>query len=353
MPPSASRFRHTTMARLLLALMLGAGAAFQLPHRPARTVLRSAATDVTGTKFEEEDEKKNPQRRPGHQVKGMPEVDPETAARQQAIREHQEGCPRLTWAEEIRSIAAQPAGFACMSTVQAGDGPTGGFPSGSMVGFAIEEDSGRPIFCFASMSGHTKNLVKDARCSLTVTESAFEGAADARAVFTGEVNVIKDTDEDAAARKTYLASHPGAFWANFGDFKMYRMDEILDVSFVGGFARAGGVTVDEYMEASVDPCLAFAAPVMAHMNDDHASSLKQYVEVLVGAAPVKSAEMKRLDRFGMDVRIEDEATGSKGVLRVPFPEPVTERKKIKDAIVGLSKQCAAIAAAAEEEKAEA
>ena len=55
----------------------------------------------------------------------------------------------------------------------------------------------------------------------------------------------------------------------------------------------------------------------------------------------------------MDVRIEDEATGSKGVLRVPFPEPVTERKKIKDAIVGLSKQCAAIAAAAEEEMAEA
>ena len=94
---------------------------------------------------------------------------------------------------------------------------------------------------------------------------------------------------------------------------------------------------------AVDPCLAFAAPVMQHMNDDHASSLKQYVEVLVGTSPVKSAEMKRLDRFGFDVRVEDEQTGSKGVLRVPFPEPVTERKDIKNAIVALSQECAKIA----------
>ena len=42
-------------------------------------VVRS--TDITGTKFEEEDETKNPQKRPGHQVRGMAEIDPETAAK--------------------------------------------------------------------------------------------------------------------------------------------------------------------------------------------------------------------------------------------------------------------------------
>ena len=329
-----------------LILMAAAAVAFRSPaSRPVlRVRLGSAATDgVTGTKFEEEDEKKNPQRRPGHQVKGMAEVDPETAKKQEAIRDHQSNCVRMSWAEEIRTIAAQKEGFACLSTVQAGEGPTAGFPSGSMVGFTVEPDTGRPIFCFSAMSGHTKNLFRDSRASLTVTESSFEGAADARAVFTGEVNIITDEAEDKAARESYLASHPGAFWANFGDFKMYRMDEILDVSFVGGFARAGGVTPAEYAAAAVDPCLAFAAPVMQHMNDDHASSLKQYVEVLVGTSPVKSAEMKRLDRFGFDVRVEDEQTGSKGVLRVPFPEPVTERKDIKNAIVALSQECAKIA----------
>ena len=145
-----------------------------------------------------------------------------------------------------------------------------------------------------------------------------------------------------AAREAYVKAHPTAFWAQFGDFKMYGMTEMLDVSFVGGFARAGGVTVDEYLEASVDPCLAFSEPVMGHMNGDHGSSLKQYVEVLVGCAPVKSARMKRLDRLGFDVRVEDAESGSTGVLRVPFDEEVTERKKIKDAIVALSKKCAEI-----------
>jgi len=295
---------------------------------------------VTGTKFEEEDETKNPQRRPGHQVKGMAPVDEETAAKQAKIREHQESCPRLSWAEEIRAIAAQPRGFATLSTV-ASAGDIAGFPSGSVVGFATSDD-GRPIFCFAGMSGHTKNLVQDARAALTVTEADFAGAADARAVFTGRVTRITDKAEDAAARVAYKAAHPNAFWADFGDFKMYRMDEILDVSFVGGFARAGGVTVEEYRAAALDPCLAFAEGVMAHMNDDHSDSLRQYVEVLVGTDPVKSAKMKRLDRFGMDVRVEDAKTGSGGVLRVPFDAPVTERAAIKTAIVGLSKKCAGI-----------
>ena len=297
------------------------------------------STQVTGTKFEEPDEKKNPQRRGGHQVKGMKEVDPETAKRMEAVREHQSNCPRLPWADEIRTMAAQPRGFASLSTVSCAEGIEG-FPSGSVVGFATLDD-GTPIFCFSAMSGHTKNLLADSRASLTVTEPGFEGAADARAVFTGRVVPLKAEQADAA-REAYVKAHPTAFWAQFGDFKMYGMTEMLDVSFVGGFARAGGVTVDEYLEASVDPCLAFSEPVMGHMNGDHGSSLKQYVEVLVGCAPVKSARMKRLDRLGFDVRVEDAESGSTGVLRVPFDEEVTERKKIKDAIVALSKKCAEI-----------
>ena len=49
---------------------------------------RLLSTQVTGTKFEEPDEKKNPQRRGGHQVKGMKDVDPETAKRMEAVRDH-------------------------------------------------------------------------------------------------------------------------------------------------------------------------------------------------------------------------------------------------------------------------
>ena len=287
---------------------------------------------VTGTKFEEEDETKNPQRRPGHQVKGMQPVDEETAARQLKIREHQEACQRLSWAEEIRTMVAQKKGFGVLSTVSTKE-PILGFPTGSIVGFA--EHEGYPIFCFSTMSAHTQNVDKDPRCSLTVTEPNFLGAADARCVLTGTMEKIHD---DAGLREAYLASHPNAFWVNFGDFSMYKLAEISDISFVGGFARAGAITPSEYLAAPVDPVAEFLEPVANHMNSDHEDSLKSYVEVLIGAAPVASAQMKRLDRFGFDVRVVDQASGSTGILRVPFADEITDRAAVKDAFVTLSKQ---------------
>lgn len=304
-----------------------------------RTVTRHAesADTVTGTKFEEEDETKNPSRRPGHAVKGMPEVDPETAAKQARIREHQDKCTRLSWSEEIRTLMAQKDGFATISTVSCNPSIEG-YPTGSIVAFATDE-KGRPIFVFSAMSTHTKNLLKDARASLCVTEVDFRGAADARVVLTGKVTAAPK-DEQEGLKQLYMEKHAGAYWASFGDFQAYRMDDILDLAFVGGFARAGGITPQEYYDASVDPCLAFSGPVMTHMNNDHEASIKSYIQYLVGAGEVEGAQMKRLDRYGFDVRVTQ--GGGTGVLRVPFPEPVTERKDIKTAIMGLSKQVAAL-----------
>ena len=70
----------------------------------------------------------------------------------EAVREHQSNCPRLPWADEIRTMAAQPRGFASASAVSCAEG-IAGFPSGSVVGFATLDD-GTPIFCFSAMSGH-------------------------------------------------------------------------------------------------------------------------------------------------------------------------------------------------------
>lgn len=44
---------------------------------------------------------------------------------------------------------------------------------------------GRPIFVFSTMSGHTRDIMEDPRCTLTVTAQDFKGAADARVSLTG------------------------------------------------------------------------------------------------------------------------------------------------------------------------
>ena len=80
--------------------------------------------------------------------------------------------------------------------------------------------------------------------------------------------------------------------------------------------------------------------VMRHMNEDHMDALKDYVQFLVGVeGEIDQIEMKRLDKHGFDVRVRK--GDDSGVLRIPFDQPVTERKAVKEAIVALSQQVAA------------
>lgn len=53
------------------------------------------------------------------------------------------------------------------------------------------------------------------------------------------------------------------------------MDEIRVGRLIGGFARAGKVTAEEYAAAQPDPVAPFSGPVCGHMNEDHV------VEVMV------------------------------------------------------------------------
>lgn len=50
---------------------------------------------------------------------------------------------------------------------------TTGFPLGSIVEFGVDPE-GRPIFALSSLSGHTRDIRADPRCSLTVTSPGFQ-----------------------------------------------------------------------------------------------------------------------------------------------------------------------------------
>jgi len=342
--PSASAFSSFGASSILgvRSQQLRAVATARTSRPFLRTVTCQEATDkVTGAKFEENDPKKNPQSRGGHAVGGSEidvPVDPEVARKREIIRVHQEKCLKPSWPEEIRTIMQQKEGFAVLSS-NSHKSALSGFPLASVVGYAVDEQ-GRPFFSWSGMSAHTQNIRKDGRSSLCVTESAFKGAADARVTLVGTVEEVKDKEEADVLRAKYREFHAGAYWASFGDFGIFRMTDVKEVSFVGGFARAGGVTVEEYMAAEPDPLLEFANPVMKHMNDDHTDALKDYVQYIVGVeGAIDRIEMKRLDKFGFDVRVTK--GDDSGVLRIPFMEPVTARKGVKEAIVSLSQLVAA------------
>ena len=229
-----------------------------------------------------------------------------------------------------------------------------------MVGFAPDE-TGRPVFVFSGMSSHTQDILADPRCSVTIAAKEFKGAADGRVNLMGTCTRLKDPAEIAKVRDIYLAKHPGAFWVDFGDFFWYRM-EIEAIRFVGGFARAGSVTPEDYHQAKPDPIMAFGMHIANHMNEDHMDStiamVQHYIPGLEASNYVKEAVITSVDSLGMFVKItrdpdnNDQLPGQpqQFKVRLPFPRPITERKDVKTAIVEMTQASAKVVADGTEAK---
>lgn len=281
--------------------------------------------------------------RPGHQVKNTGEFkqDPEEAALQLKLREHQESAPKLGAPIEVRTLVQYNHGFAVMSTNSV---TMPGYPGGSVVGFAVD-DHGRPLFAFSSMSTHTQDLLADKRCSLTVAAKEFKGAADGRVNLIGTATPIASQEEIDASRVIYKEKHPKAFWVDFGDFTWFRM-EVEYVRFVGGFARAGSVTGEEYAAAKPDPISAIGPNMAKHMNDDHRDATIAIVKKYVGI-DVEDAEITSMDSLGMYVKVTRTPRASDQMqqfkIRVPYVRPAADRKDAKDIIVEMTRASAEFA----------
>lgn len=246
------------------------------------------------------------------------------------FHEHQKAAARISVAEEARMLIDVNR-IGVLSTLSTA-ASTAGFPLGSIVEFGVDPE-GRPIFALSSLSGHTRDIRADPRCSLTVTSPGFQSMAGARFTLVGRVQPVADSEE-AACREVYMGRNPNSFWASFGDFSIFRMDEVLEGRFNGGFARAATISGTEFAAAQPDPVAAFSAPIAKHMNEDHASSTRDMVEHYTGL-PAESAEIVDLDRLGMNINTKYQ--GDVVPCRLPFPRPAEDRKMIKTLIVEMTR----------------
>ncbi|MCU1653463.1 MAG: hypothetical protein JWQ60_4612, partial [Pseudonocardia sp.] len=140
-----------------------------------------------------------------------------------------------TDAERARTIVTAGR-TAALSTVAA---DSGGVPFGSLVAHAVDE-LGRPLLCLSDLAEHSRNLTADPRASVLVTEAGDgDPLASGRVTLLGEVSVLAG-DERATALASYKAVHPDAFYVEFSDFRIYRL-EVTSARFVGGFGRMSWV----------------------------------------------------------------------------------------------------------------
>ncbi|TNM62927.1 HugZ family pyridoxamine 5'-phosphate oxidase [Aliirhizobium smilacinae] len=117
--------------------------------------------------------------------------------------------------------------------------PATGFPSVSRALTAIDLD-GVPVVLVSGLSGHTKGLNDDCRCSLLAGEPGKgDPLAHARiTVFCEAEPVARDAATHHRVRARFLRRHAKAqLYVDFPDFRFFRLAPV-QASLNGGFGRA-------------------------------------------------------------------------------------------------------------------
>ncbi|MFQ3622552.1 MAG: pyridoxamine 5'-phosphate oxidase family protein [Acetobacteraceae bacterium] len=150
-----------------------------------------------------------------------------------------------------------------------------GQPFASLVTPAAAPDLSALLW-LSMLSGHTRHLMNDPRCSLLFLGPA-RGANPQRRprlTVTGLAARV-DGAEAASLKARWLARHPYARrYADFNDFSLWRIT-IEEGLFVGGFAMARRVpgALLRPDPAAVTAIAEAEADIIAHVNEEHAEAL--------------------------------------------------------------------------------
>ena len=138
-------------------------------------------------------------------------------------------------ARELGRFLVRGARFMSLAVLD----PETGFPSVSRALTIIDLD-GTPVVLVSTLSGHTKGLIADPRCSLLAGEPAKgDPLAHARITLHCEAKpVVRNSAAHDRIRARFLARHPKAqLYIDFPDFLFFRLQP-RQAALNGGFGRA-------------------------------------------------------------------------------------------------------------------
>jgi putative heme iron utilization protein len=205
----------------------------------------------------------------------------------------------------------------------------GGFPFGSVVPYCLDEN-GMVVILISTIAQHTKNIIEDDRCSMTVINEADDVQANGRLCIIGHMESLLENDADVKER--YYRHFPKSReYSNTHNFSFYRLRPI-SVRYIGGFGAIHWFEPSEFLINN--PFHGKEEDkVINHMNDDHHDSLISYCEVYkkMIISPDDSIRMVGIDTMGFDAFVNDKK------VRFDFELPVQNAQEAREALVTLSK----------------
>lgn len=236
--------------------------------------------------------------------------------------------PRRSAAEEARTIlAANVTGALATLT-------TDGGPWASIVTYGVLAD-GSPVFSLSTLAAHGRNLQRDRRASLAVSETVppARDPADSGRVTVAGVAEEPVGDRLEEARQVYEAAiSSAAIFGGFSDFSWWVL-RVERVRWVGGFGRMDSVGPESFAAAQADPVAPNAPAAIVHLNADHADSLVLIAQTLSGHTDAEQATCVGADRYGLDLDLV--TPRGRTAARVGFEEPVREPDGLRAATVAM------------------
>ena len=205
-----------------------------------------------------------------------------------------------------------------------------GYPFGSMVPFMLDH-AARPVMYISRLAEHTKNIDSDPRASLLVHEPTANVQAAARLTLVGDA--VRVSDNLDALRARYLNYFPDATrLIALGDFAFYRIVP-LRLRYIGGFGAIHWISGEDYAPPA-NQLAAQEPEIVAHMNADHAQSLRDFCRHF-RQAPAHDATMVGIDCDGFDARADG------GLLRFDFDQPITDGAEARGALIRMAHEARA------------
>ncbi|XP_073009372.1 uncharacterized protein [Typha latifolia] len=203
-----------------------------------------------------------------------------------------------------------------------------GYPFGSLVDFA-SDSVGHPIFSLSPLAIHTRNLLADPRCTLVVQIPGWSGLSNARVTIFGDVMPLP-ADQQEWARQQYIVKHQQ--WAShqWGNFYYYRMENISDIYFIGGFGTVAWVDVKEYEVIQSDKIAADGGE--QNLKKLNAIFSKPLKELLSAEAEIDDAALISIDSKGIDIRVRQGAQFNIQRLSFEVDHPVETLEEAKKAL---------------------
>jgi putative heme iron utilization protein len=205
-----------------------------------------------------------------------------------------------------------------------------GYPFGSVSPFVLDHTAA-PVILISKLAEHTLNIDADGRVSLLVQDKEANAQAAGRLTVIGDAKPL--TGMNALLQARYLNYLPDAArLLALGDFSFYRIEPLI-LRFIGGFGAIHWIPAASFLLA--DDAMAQCEPeVLAHLNADHAASLRDYCQYYHRCEP-RELTMIGIDADGFDVRADD------ALLRFDFATTVYSAQEARTALIAMSREARA------------